>query len=135
MIILFYGEYIHCQCERGVIQTKIVSICFTKGYVHVYRIAYFPFHSVFRSVPLSVPRFIEIFTLRKHYLHRIHLRFYRGDNVKTPMLSSHSGNIYMIIVTLAEKNSVVRGEAEVYNGFQVVTFSNICHLCAGNNYY
>ena len=34
-----------------------------------------------------------------------------------------------------EKNSVVRGEAEVYNGFQVVTFSNICHLCAGNNYY
>ena len=34
-----------------------------------------------------------------------------------------------------EKNYVVRGEAEVYNGFQVVTFSNICHLCAGNNYY
>ena len=97
---IIYGEYIHCQCERGVIQTKIVSICFTKGYVHVYRIAYFPFHSVFRSVPLSVPRFIEIFTLRKHYLHQIHLRFYRGDNVKTPMLSSHSGNIYMIIVTL-----------------------------------
>ena len=56
--IIFYGVYIvhiHCHCERGVIHTKIVSKCYTK--VYVYRIAYFPFHSVFLSVSFSVPRF------------------------------------------------------------------------------
>ena len=52
MIILFYGEYIvhlHCQRTGRVIHTKIVYICFTQAYV--YGIAYFPFHSVFHSVP------------------------------------------------------------------------------------
>ena len=58
MIILFYGEYIvhlHCQWERRVIHTKIVYTCFTR--VCIYGIAYFPFHSVFHSVPFSVSRF------------------------------------------------------------------------------
>ena len=53
---IFFGEYIvhlHCQCERGVIHTKIVCLCFKQ--VYVYRIAYFPFHSVFHSLPISVP--------------------------------------------------------------------------------
>ena len=58
MIILFYGEcivHLHCQWERRVIHSKKVYICFTQ--VYVYGIAYFPFHSVFHSVPFSVPRF------------------------------------------------------------------------------
>ena len=56
MIILSYVLfYLHCQWERRVIHTKIVYICFTQ--VCVYGIAYFPFHSVFHSVPFSVPRF------------------------------------------------------------------------------
>ena len=41
--------------RKRVIHTKKVYICFTK--VYEYRIAYFPFHSVFLSVPFSVPRF------------------------------------------------------------------------------
>ena len=80
-IILFYGEYIvhiHCQCEREVTHTKIVSKCFTK--VYVYRIAYFPFHSVFLSVsfsvPFSVPRFSNTLLNIPGTPPRLHLRPY-----------------------------------------------------------
>ena len=65
MIIRFYGEYIvhlHCQWKRRVIHTKTVYICFTQ--VYVYGIAYFPFHSVFHSVPYSVLRFSNTFRTR-----------------------------------------------------------------------
>ena len=41
--------------RKRVIHTRTVYICFTQ--VYVYGIAYFPFHSIFLSVPFSVPRF------------------------------------------------------------------------------
>ena len=44
----------NCQCERGGIHTKIVSICFKES-LCISHCIYF----VFRSVPFSVPRFIN----------------------------------------------------------------------------
>ena len=43
--------------KTGDLYKENVYICNTQEYVHVYHIAYFPFHSFFRSVPFSVPRF------------------------------------------------------------------------------
>ena len=54
-LIYIQTVHLHRQCERGVIRTKIVYICFTQEYV--YHIPYFSFHSVFRSVRFSDPRF------------------------------------------------------------------------------